>query len=390
VALAVEVDEDRAVASALRSLGPERLAEVLPQVQGPVLERSTRKTLPDKRKFLGGLRDKAADAAGIEAPKVAEVRRVSPTKVALVAGTGFGFWLLISELAGMGDVWSTIAEADWALVAVALVVSQLTQVAQSYALVGAVQGGLPFGPVVSLQFGLAFTGLVGGTVANTATIVRFFQTRGLAASVAVSSGVLVSISGFVVQALLFVFAWITTASDFTIQRSSDTSSSGGSDDTQLILWAIVAIGVLIGIVVAVPKLRTFVVRVVKPQIAAASGNLKAIGRDPRKLAHLFFGNLLSQVLFATALSICLHAYGESASLPALILINTMASLFGGLAPVPGGMGVVEASLIAGLTAYGIPSSEAAAAVLTYRMCTCYLPPAWGYPNLMWLRKRAYL
>jgi uncharacterized membrane protein YbhN (UPF0104 family) len=390
VALAVEVDEDRAVASALRMLGAERLEQVLPQVQGPVLERGTRKTLPDKRKFLGGLRDRAAQAGGFDAPKVAEVRRVSATKVALVAATGFGFWLLVSELAGMGDVWSTIAEADWTLVALALLVSQLTQVAQSYALVGAVQGGLPFGPVVSLQFGLAFTGLVGGTVANTATIVRFFQTRGLAASVAVSSGVLVSISGFVVQAFLFVFAWVTTASDFTFARTGGDSSSDGSDDAQLILVAIIVVGVLAGIVFGVPKLRRWLVGIVKPQLEAATTNLKAIARDPRKLAHLFFGNLLSQVLFATALSICLHAYGQSASLPALILVNTMASLFGGLAPVPGGMGVVEASLIAGLTAYGIPSSEAAAAVLTYRMCTCYLPPAWGYPNLMWLRKRAYL
>ncbi|OWY62197.1 hypothetical protein B7486_59730, partial [cyanobacterium TDX16] len=286
VALAVEVDEERAVASALRMLGAERLAEVLPQVQGPVLERSTRKTLPDRRRFLGGLRDRAAEAAGVEAPSLAEVRRVSPTQVALVAGTAFGFWLLLSELAGMGDVWSTIAEADWALVAIALVVAQSTQVAQSYALVGAVQGGLPFGPVVMLQFGLAFTGLVGGTVANTATIVRFFQTRGLAASIAVSSGVLVSVSGFFVQAVLFLFAWVTTASDFTFQRGSSSSSDGSNDTTQLVLIAIVVIGVLIGIAVLVPKLRRWLVGVVKPQVEAAKANLGAIVRDPRKLSHL--------------------------------------------------------------------------------------------------------
>lgn len=391
VALAVEVDEERAVASAVRQLGPERLAEVLPQVQGPVLDRSTRTSLPDRRRFLAALRSRAADAAGVEAPSLAEVRRISPTQVALVAGTAFGFWLLVSELAGMGDVWSTVAEADWALVALALVVSQLTQVAQSYALVGAVQGGLPFGPVVSLQMGLAFTGLVGGTVANTATIVRFFQTRGLAASVAVSSGVLVSLSGFVVQATLFGAAWLATADDFDLARSGASSTeSGTSDTTELVLLAIIGIGVVAGIIALVPRLRRWLVGVVRPQVTAALDNLRSIGRDPRKLAHLFLGNLLSQVLFATALSICLHAFGQSASLPALILINTMASLFGGLAPVPGGMGVVEASLIAGLTAYGIPSSEAAAAVLTYRMCTSYLPPAWGYPNLMWLRRRAYL
>jgi len=184
--------------------------------------------------------------------------------------------------------------------------------------------------------------------------------------------------------------FIATASDFTFARTGGSSSSGASDTAELVLIGIIVVGVLASIVFFVPRVRSRIVGVVKPQLSAAADNLKAIAKDPRKLAHLFFGNLLSQVLFAVALSLCLHAYGESASLPALILINTMASLFGGLAPVPGGMGVVEASLIAGLTAYGIPSTEAAAAVLTYRMLTSYLPPAWGYPSLMWLRKRAYL
>jgi uncharacterized membrane protein YbhN (UPF0104 family) len=245
--------------------------------------------------------------------------------------------------------------------------------------------------VVGLQFGLAFTGLIGGTVANTATMVRFFQMRGLAASIAVSSGVLVSLFAFLVQAMLFISCFIATASDFTIARTGTGDSSGsGSDDAQWILLAIIVVGVVASVVFFVPRVRARIVGVVKPQLSAAVGNLKAIAKDPRKLWHLFIGNLLSQLLFATALSLCLHAYGESASLPALVVINTMASLFGGLAPVPGGMGVVEASLIAGLTAYGIPSTEAAAAVLTYRMLTSYLPPAWGYPSLMWLRKRAYL
>jgi len=113
VALAVEVDEDRAVDAAVRVLGSERLGQVLPQVQGPALGRSTRKTLPDRRRFLSGLREKAAAAAGIDPPALAEVRRVSITELFLVAGTLLGFWLLISELSGMGDVWGTIATADW-------------------------------------------------------------------------------------------------------------------------------------------------------------------------------------------------------------------------------------------------------------------------------------
>ena len=86
----------------------------------------------------------------------------------------------------------------------------------------------------------------------------------------------------------------------------------------------------------------------------------------------------------------LHAYGQSLSLAALLVINTLASLIGGIAPVPGGMGVIEAGLIAGFTAAGIPPTDAVAATFTARLFTCYLPPIWGYPTLVYMRKREYL
>ncbi len=100
--------------------------------------------------------------------------------------------------------------------------------------------------------------------------------------------------------------------------------------------------------------------------------------------------MAAQVLFALVLGASLHAYGASASLGELLVINTIASLLGGLAPVPGGMGVIEAGLIAGFTALGIPNTIAVAATLTARLMTCYLPPIWGYPTLVWMRRRQYL
>jgi uncharacterized membrane protein YbhN (UPF0104 family) len=74
-------------------------------------------------------------------------------------------------------------------------------------------------------------------------------------------------------------------------------------------------------------------------------NLREIASKPAKLQRLFGANLCSQLLFAWSLGLCLHAYGGSASVWVLILVNTAASLFGGLAPVPGGMGVMEGPII---------------------------------------------
>ena len=64
---------------------------------------------------------------------------------------------------------------------------------------------------------------------------------------------------------------------------------------------------------------------------------------------------------------------------------TATSLLGGLAPVPGGMGVMEASFISGLTLAGVPEGPAIAATFIYRMVTAYLPPIWGWVAMLWLR-----
>jgi glycosyltransferase 2 family protein len=49
-----------------------------------------------------------------------------------------------------------------------------------------------------------------------------------------------------------------------------------------------------------------------------------------------------------ALGASLHAVGQRASIATLIALDTLVTVIGGAIPVPGGLGVVEAGLIAGL------------------------------------------
>ena len=51
---------------------------------------------------------------------------------------------------------------------------------------------------------------------------------------------------------------------------------------------------------------------------------------------------------------------------------------------------MEAGLIAGLAAAGIPQDQAAAAVLIQRFFAAYLPPVWGWATLAWMRRREYV
>ena len=68
----------------------------------------------------------------------------------------------------------------------------------------------------------------------------------------------------------------------------------------------------------------------------------------------------------------------------------MAGFIGGISPSPGGMGVVEAGLILGMTAAGVSGANATAAVFIQRLFTSYLTPIWGWATLAWMRKREYL
>jgi uncharacterized protein (TIRG00374 family) len=93
---------------------------------------------------------------------------------------------------------------------------------------------------------------------------------------------------------------------------------------------------------------------------------------------------------AAVLGICLAAFGEQAAMSQLILINTGVSLFAGLMPVPGGVGVAEAGLTAGLQAIGVPGAVAVSTAVTFRLVTFYLPPLWGSFAMRWLRRNSYV
>ena len=102
------------------------------------------------------------------------------------------------------------------------------------------------------------------------------------------------------------------------------------------------------------------------------------------------GSFAQELLVAMALSVSLRAFGDHLRLPTLIVVIILAGIIGGVSPTPGGMGVVEAGMILGLTAAGVSEADATAAVFIQRLFSSYLPPIWGWITLVWMRKREYL
>ena len=105
---------------------------------------------------------------------------------------------------------------------------------------------------------------------------------------------------------------------------------------------------------------------------------------------VFGGDTLTQILYGATLSAAVAATGNDVGIADTVLINTAVSLFAGLLPIPGGVGVSEAGLTAGLMAAGVPESAALCAALVHRLMTVYIPPIWGFFALRSLREQKYL
>jgi uncharacterized protein (TIRG00374 family) len=385
-AMAVRAGAERTAAAATRLLDADTARGALVHLQRPALDPGTVAALKQDKDLLPRLREAVAGGAGIEVPKLAEVKRISWANLLFAVGSLIGIWAIIGVLSGAGDSLEAIKGASWGWVALTFIFAQLPVVAEGWALLGAATGQLPFGRCVALETSNTFTALVGGDVAVFAVRVRFFQRQGYEAEAAVSAGAIATTASWTVKTLLFLIAIPFAVGTF----HAPSGSGGNSTAVWIILVVILAAGIAVALIALVPRLRRLASSKVRPHLVNIWANVKTIAAEPHKIVYVLAGSTLAQLLIIMALGASLHAVGQHASIATLITVNTLAAILGGAVPVPGGLGVVEPGLIAGLTAAGVPQDQAVAAVLIQRFFTSYLPPVWGWFTLAWMRRREYV
>jgi uncharacterized membrane protein YbhN (UPF0104 family) len=378
------VGEERAIANARDVLGDEAIVAVLPYVQDAAMPPLLRAELEDRKIDLDDVRGRLGTALGVGEQPLIKLRRVTWGSVINLALLAFAAFAIISLL---GDIdletfLDDLSEASWWWLAFALLLAQLPRIPSAISTMGAIKRPLPLGPLTTLQFAICYVNLaIPSTAARVAINIRFFERFGVPPTVAVSAGAIDGVSGFIVQIALFLLLFFWSDLDFGFEI--DTDDLSGVATLALITIAVVVVAGIV--VLAVPKFRRWLLAKLKEARDALS-----VLRSPTKVLQLFGGNLLAQIGFAIALGACVRAFHTEVPLTSLVLINTVVSLFAGLLPIPGGMGVSEAGLTIGLTAAGLPNEIAFAAAIAYRFASFYLPPVWGYFCYRWLVNHRYL
>ncbi|NLA35508.1 MAG: flippase-like domain-containing protein, partial [Actinobacteria bacterium] len=147
-----------------------------------------------------------------------------------------------------------------------------------------------------------------------------------------------------------------------------------------------AVVVLAGIAWALPFGRRFVRDTILPAVRRSAQGIVAVAKRPLRLVSLIGGTAGVTLSYTGALFASVAAfYGDVPFVPVAIVF-LLGNFVQAVAPTPGGLGAAEAAYIGGLTAIGLPSEQAVAAVLVYRFFTFFAPVLPGWFAMMWLQR----
>jgi undecaprenyl-diphosphatase len=158
-------------------------------------------------------------------------------------------------------------------------------------------------------------------------------------------------------------------------------------DSTVLLLGLAIVLALTGIALLIRKIRDLVLQPVLRALRSAGSEIAAVFRSPQRVAELIGGAALTTLAYVLALVAAVHAFGGDLSVAQVGSAFLVGSAIGNAAPTPGGLGAVEAALVAGLTGFGMASGPAVSAVLTYRLATYWLPTLPGWLVFRWMQAR---
>lgn len=328
------------------------------------------------------------------------VKRSWPT-LRFVVGLGLAWWVLsiINGRRGeLSDAWATLGRLHWPWAVVAFAAEVISFLAFAMVQLRLLQAGSVRPGVGSMS---AIT-LASNSVANSlplgpalAAVYAFRQYRRVGADDA--------LAGWTVVAT-FVFTAVTLAVVAAFGLGIAGSEGAGFD----LVWITVSVLVLAVTVAVVFLHESMVARFVSAclrisrrvtgfprgelgaQIDRITRRFTAVHLDWQSAMEVGGWSLANWVFDSACLALAFEAVGAPVPWRSLLLAYGAGQLAANLPITPGGLGVVEGSLIIGLVAFGGSESSTVAAVLLYRIFQFWIPlpvgwSVWG--GLAWQARR---
>ena len=378
--LAPIIGAERAVASAFRAVGGDGVEQFAPMLQAIALPRATRAALRASDTDLGGLRKEIVERlpdADIEPDKIA--RFGLRTVLTIAAGIVAAFLIFASF--NTEEVLGALREANpWWLLA-ALAWSMATFLGAAVALMAFSPIRLPWSRALLAQVAAAYLALAAPAGVGPAALnMRLLTRRKVPAPLAVATVALVQVSAVVVTVLGLVTLSLITGSEGTLAALPSSS----------ILIGVGGTAAVIALAMTVPRVRTWALGRLRPMMRQTWPRLAQVLSQPWRLALGLGGNLLLTVAYVGAFDATLRAFGQSMPLIDVTVLFLLGNAAGAIVPTPGGLGVVEGALAAGLFSAGLPQPLAASVVVLFRLLSYWARIPLGFLAMRFLQKKGEL
>ncbi len=369
---AAVVGPERAVSNAIAGVGPEAVAEAESRIQPLALSGATREALKTQKGLDDGIRDEISRQTGTEPLELEDLERVKPGTIMMIVGFALAIYFLIPQLAQTD--FGAVLGADWVWLPAILLASFFSYLGAAWNLMGSVPDRIRLIPSVLAQFAGTFINRITPVkIGGMATAVRYLQKSGVDTPVAIAGLGISSVGTFMIHMSLLLLSVVLigrNAADF-IELPSGTT----------VLIGLVAVFVVATVVLYLPFGRKILKEKVWPVLKRSGQGIAQVATSPKNAVMLFGGAFLSIMGYILSLWFSLEAFGGGLRFFEIALVFLAAQALGQAAPTPGGIGAVEAAMIAAMTALGLDASIAVPTVFLYRIATFWLPILPGFLSL---------
>ncbi|MGB3481915.1 MAG: lysylphosphatidylglycerol synthase transmembrane domain-containing protein [Mycobacterium sp.] len=368
-----------AVAAAIDAFGTDAVLTASRRLTKVAIPTRLLKEVPDSRKVMTSARDEVMRQTGADQIKKETITRFTRNQLiqlVLLVALVYVAYPFISTVPAFFD---ELRSANWWWAVVGLAISSLRYTGAAAALWASAAGMVSFWKLTIMQVANTFAATttpagVGGLALST----RFLQKSGL--------GALRATTAVALQQSVQVMTHLSLLVVFSLAAAVPADlAKFVPDATVLYLVGGTALG-LVGVFVFVPKLRRWLKTAVRPRLNEVLQDLKELAREPKRLALIVLGCATTTLGSALALWASIEAFGGDATIVTVTVVTMVGGTLASAAPTPGGVGAVEAALIGGLAAFGVPAAVAVPAVLLYRVLTCWLPVLIGWQVMRYLTK----
>jgi uncharacterized protein (TIRG00374 family) len=370
-------DVPTAVRAAIGVFGKAAVLTASRRLTKAAVPKRIRECIPDSRRVIAAARDEVQLQTGADEIRTETVTRFNRNQIIQMVLLVALVYVALPFISTVPTFLSELRTANWWWGLLGLAVSALKYVGAAAALWACADGLVSFRNLTLMQVANTFAATTTPAgVGGLALSARFLQKGGLGALRAATAVALQQSVQVVTHVVLLIL--------FSAFAGASANLSHFVPSVTVVYIVLGVILLLVAAFVVVPKLRKWLTATVGPRIKEVLRDLRELAGEPRRLVIIVLGCASTTLGGALALWACISAFGGNTSFVTVTVVTMIGGTLASAAPTPGGVGAVEAALIGGLAAFGVPAGVAVSSVLLYRVLTCWLPVFVGWFVMRWL------